>query len=278
LPAPERARLDQTVLRIDALFRLHRRKAAAQKLDAAVRSLTRSTAPGIDPDERQVVISGLATYRNCLVETSPPPLATLTVRTWMQTAETSQDSWPPAPGGGYIYVDQIRVGRTAADGTATLQIPSGTSDIGIVLAGGVCGTPPSCAGSTTVDLPPGGSGTASVVVTDSKDPDEDTDIELVEPVDATLRASTSSFVLKFVSDSGVLVPVTKVTEVWVLDPDGDEHTPLDAALFRVARGTVRARDLAGLRAVLPAAGSVLLRVSALDRDGLVRSGFVRLRK
>jgi hypothetical protein len=84
-------------------------------------------------------------------------------------------------------------------------------------------------------------------------------------------------VLKFVSD-GVMVPVAKVTEVWVLDTEGSELTPVDASLFHVARGTVRTRDLAGLRAVLPAAGSVLLRVSALDSDGLVRSGILRFRR
>lgn len=274
LPELDRVRLDRIVLRVQTLFRLHRTRDAVRKLDWVLGQLKGPSDSELAAAQQKKIASEMGSFRNCIAKATAPPLATLTIRTVMQRDDAPP--WPEAPDGGYVYVDDIRVSRTGADDTITLHVPSGSTDISVVLVGGLCGRPTSCAGWTTVDLAPGAAAVESLFIEDSKEPAEETDLELVRSPAEALPAPSRSFTLRFVED-GVLVPVTKISEVWVLDADGREKKRLDETTFEIERGAIRSKDAVALAADLPATEWISLSVLALDRDGLTRAGTVRFR-
>jgi hypothetical protein len=249
------------------LFRFHKQREALARLDAAQKLLAGPFRWRVPRDQQKDAISAVAALRRCIGAHQPPPLATLTVRTY---GLGDRNRRVPLDG-VRISVENLAVGTTRRGGALTLPVPSGAIHVTAWLGA-------TNWGEGFVTLVPGSAGQLSIVL----DPDKegfdihDVDLMLAEAVDDIVPVTSRTFTLKFVRN-GHLVPVAEIRSLEVLDEDGNPERDL-TQLFKVTDGVLRAGNP---KAVFEAfAGeperTIRLGVEAEDAKGLTawnRVGF-----
>ena len=215
-----------------ALYRFGRQKEALLKLDAARKIVSGPWRWRLPPDQRKEVAAVFDAFRNCIAATRAPELATVTVRTFLYDPDAPGERGAP-PAGASVEVEGLRVGQTRRDGTLTVRVPSG--EIRITAA-----IPPNMWGEGYVTTRPRGSGALSVVMDDGKEVSEDAELVLTEAVDDIIRATSTSFTLRFMQN-GRPMHVTSVDNIDLLDRDGNFERALDE-LFTVAGGAIVAKS------------------------------------
>lgn len=264
--------LARGVTRAMTLFRLHRRDEALLKLESAVQTRPGPWGGNVPHDRRQHerVIAAIDLFRTCIATAQPPAMATLTIRTYQYDERAPRGRGRRSEGIAYIDVDGMRVGQTGADGAVTLRVPSGQIHLETTLY-------PSSWAEEFLTLAPGSSRTVSIVLADSKEPAEDTDLELVEAVDDIIPSSSTSFTLKFMRDDEP-VPIARLWSVELLDRAGDLDEVLDK-LFEVRDGAIAAIDSGAVFDAMAKhlAETVTLRVHASDAADRTHANEVRFR-
>jgi hypothetical protein len=267
-----RSHLRRMQRKIDAavgLFRLHRVEEALAKLDSSLALLDSSPSATTAHKRRSELRGAILSLRNCLVNTEPPAMATLTIQTSVPDDTTPAGEGTSAGGRAYIDMGAIRLGRTDERGTLTLQAPSGEIRLTATI-------PPSSWGEAFVRLAPDEVASASLVLDDSKEPSEDTDLVMVEVVDGILPAGGTSLTMRFMRDDE-LAAVTDVDHVELLDRDGG-LVAMAEELFAVVDGAVSATDPAALYELIARYSAehpaLQLRAQATDADGLTHSDSV----
>jgi hypothetical protein len=253
-------------------FRFHRRSEALPKLESALKILSRPTHHRNSNDKRQRerAKAAVTALQSCIATAQAPGWATLTVHTFEFDENAPQSRRRPAGAGVYVRVDDTPVGRTGSDGTLTVPVPSGALQVTALV-------PSTSIGDASVTLPPGGSGTVSIVLHDGKEVAEETDLVLAEAVDDIVPVTSTSFTLQFMRDD-VPVPVRRIDHVERLDRFGNFDEDLDE-LFTVVGGALTATDPASLFRSMAArfAETITLRVQAVDAAGFTHANEVRFR-
>jgi len=254
------------------LFRLHRPDEGLLKLDAAVKSRPGPWSSHV-PAGRQAyerVLAAVSAFRTCIATGQPAAMATLTIQTY-----ESDETAPPShrrrsEGVAYITVDGLRLGQTGPDGSGTLRVPSGRLRVE--------GTRyPASWAEADLTLAPDSSRTVPIVLADSKEPAEDTELVLVEAVDDIIPASSPSFTLRFMDDDK-LAPITELWHADLLDRHGNSKDSVDK-LFEVRDGAIVAVDPTAVFEAMKdqLAETVTLQVTAEDGAGRTHAGEVRFR-
>jgi hypothetical protein len=225
LPESIRAVLARRVSKASALSRFHRRDDALAQLDLLATLLAGPRGQQVQDDSLTKLTKSIDVLRRCLATMEPPPLASLTIR-------AVREGGTPAEEGVFLDVEGVRVGRSGSDGTLEVKVPSGTIRIEATEY-------PSSDGSDVVTIPPGGSQVATVVMADSKEPKEDSDLVLEEAPDDILPANPASVTLKFVQDD---LPVTldHIEGIEIGDDRGEAGESVEE-FFAVSDGAIRAK-------------------------------------
>jgi hypothetical protein len=234
-------RLRMPVERAVTDFRFGRRKEALTKLDAVLELLGGALGQRIPPDDRQALRKAINALWTCVSTSQPPGMAMLTVRASLMDYDKPDSRGAPAGAGVYVKVEGVHVGRTCADGTLTVQVPSGRLRVEALV-------PSSSWGDMSIDLKPGGSGTVSIALDGDKEVTEETDLVFVEAVDGVIWPTFETFSFKFVHD-GVSVPLTKLVDIELFDGNHNSALDLDH-LFTLTAGTIVARNSAAVFAAL----------------------------
>ncbi len=269
LEAGNPTRAKRAVSEAARLFRFDRRQDALGKLDGALELLGGAWGRTMDADRRSVAVAAVKEVRRCIETHRPPALATLVVRTYLLDAAAPRGVGAPAGAGVLIDAEETRVGRTGADGVATVRVPPGEIQ--------VHAQKPLAAGEAFVTLAPGGSGAVSVVL----DPDKHdlglTDLVLVEAANDIIDPSAASFTFKFMQDA-VFLPMTGIDDVEIVDSH-KEPRAFVLELFAVVDGAISARDPAKVQAVLAkySGQRIGVIVKAVDAAGFRHSNTVWLR-
>jgi len=260
--APEVRAMRNEIHKAIALCRFHRPADARAQIDRAAKRLERR--PNMwTAGSRADLTTALVSLRRCTTTASPPALATLTVRA-LKIDGTAYGA------GVYVRVDEIPIGRTAADGTLQAQVPSGPLRITAIV-------PPTSFGEASLTLTPSGKASQSITMEDDKEPGEETDLVLVEAKDGVVRPTTPSFTLQFLRDDR-RVPLRSIEAVELLNPSSDVDREL-RDLFKLAGGAIVAVNVPRLLAALPQPGTspLRLRVTAIDTEEFIHSNIVELR-
>jgi hypothetical protein len=249
-------------------FRFNRPNEALLRLDAAQKMVAGAWGLRIPADLRKEVTSDLAKFRTCIATHQPPALATMTARTFLMEPDASSGRRMPGGAGVSITVDAVPVGRTRADGTLTVTVPSGKLRVNAIV-------PPHSGGEASIEIAPGGFGTASIVLDPDKEVGEDSDVVLAEAVDDIIPATSKSFTLRFMRE-GVMVPVAKAFVEIELSNGGKES--LDDH-FGIDDGAITAKDPARVFASMARhlTETITLHVEADDVAGGAHSERVRFR-
>jgi hypothetical protein len=167
-------------------------------------------------------------------------------------------------------VDGAPVGQTGADGTLTVQVPSGPIVVTAIV-------PSFSIGQASVTLAPGASVEVSIVLDDGKEVVEDTELVLVEMAEGVLPSSFTSFTLRFERD-GAVAPIQRLEQIELLNRDGDIVAEL-APMFTLSGGAMVATDPAALRAALMAqsGNQIAIRAQGVDAAGFTHANTVRFR-
>jgi hypothetical protein len=250
------------------LFRFQRQHDALRELDAAraiVRSPWRWRVPS---DMREELTSSLDALRNCLARTTPPRLATLTVRVLGYDRDGGDTPRPQA--GARLYVDGILMGRTGRDGTFTARVPSGPIEVHAEI-------PINQASFAGIDLAPGESRSLEIMLSDGKEVDEHTTLVFAEAVDDIVPVGARSLTLKFMQD-GRRAPVTSIDTVEVETLKGDFRIDLTEH-FSVVGGEIVAvnptRVFEALRAQF--GETIVLQVQAMSSSDAMHYGKIAFR-
>jgi len=225
LPERMRALVDHRVTKAIALSRFHRPDDALMQLDTVTALLAGPRGQRVQDDARTELTKSIDALRRCLATTEPMPLATLTIR-------AVREDGTPAGGGVFLDVEGIAVGRSGSDGTIQSTVPSGKINI-------TATEYPSSDGSDVVTIAPGGSEVVSVVLLDSKEPSEDSELVLEEAPDDILPLNAASLTLKFVQDD-VPVKIDRIEGIEVSDERGDAGESVEE-LFGVRDGAIYAK-------------------------------------
>ncbi len=260
LPDPLRVLLERRVSKASALSRFHRRDDALAQLDLLTTLLSGPRGQRVEDGALTKLTKSLAVLRRCLAATEPPPLATLTIRAVAEDGTAAAE-------GVFLDVEGVRVGRSASDGTFQTTVPSGTISVTATQY-------PSSIGGDVVTIAPGGFQVVSVVMADSKEPKEDSDLVLEEAPDDILPANPASLTLKFVQDD-VPVSIDRIEGIEIANARGDVGESVeeffgvsDRAIQATAPSAVYRRMLEQVRIGRP----LWLAVSAVDTEGRFHYG------
>jgi hypothetical protein len=225
LPESMRALLDRRVSKASALARFHRRDDALAQLDLLTTLLAGSRGQQVQDDTLAKLTKSIDVLRRCLATVEPPPLATLTIR-------AVREGGTPAEEDVFLDVEGVRIGRSGSGGTFEAKVPSGTIEVKATEY-------PSSVGSDVVTIAPGGSQVATIVMADSKEPKEDSDLVLEEAPDDILPANPASVTLTFVQDD-VPVRIDRIEEIEIADDRGETGESVEE-FFAVSDGAIRAQ-------------------------------------
>jgi hypothetical protein len=269
VPYGIRTRMERAVGKASALVRFHRIDEGLAKLDAIVTLLDGPRGERLPDSTRTELTTSIHALRRCLASAGPPPLATITIQVFEEDGSPEGNPGRRAEAGVYVDVEGIRIGRTGADGTVQASVPSGTIRITAIEY-------PSSIGGDVVELSPGESATSSVVLADSKEPGEDSDLLLEEAPDDILSADATSLTLSFVQDDAP-VAIDRIEGIELSETHGNTFEDLQE-FFRVARGAIHSTNAAALYSRILKHSRIgrplSLAVSAIDTEGRFHHGHV----
>jgi hypothetical protein len=255
------------VHRAMTLFRFNRQKEALKELDSALSIVSGGWRWRVDAERRKQLKTDLTALRSCVARSQPPPMATLTVETFL--VDPVDHARQPVAG-AIVKVEDIPVGRTADDGTLTVGIPSGPIHVTAELA-------PTTAGRTDLTVLPGASERFALQMDPEKEVGEDTTLVLAEVVDDIVPGTSPSFTLKFMRGDE-LAPIDSIGSIDLVGRHENFERNLDE-LFAVTDGSIVARSAAKVLESLAAhlEQTIALQVSAEDAEGGMHYGLVRFR-
>lgn len=243
------------------------RKNSLQQLDTALRQLDSPATKQIAKAVRDKLVNAIKALRDCLNGAPPVPMATLTVRVFKSLM--SGAAGEPAGAGVIIRVNNVELGLTGADGTATVSVPAGD----IVVEARFY---PSSSGKAYLTLAANETRQADIVMEDGKEVGEDTELVLDQLQDGVLDRNFNAFTLRFLKDTAT-VPLQGHFYVELLNPPGSRPTHLESYFSLQPDGTLLASDLIKLKSILqPRAGAIDISVEALDQDKRIHRGIIRL--
>jgi hypothetical protein len=255
LPGSIRTPVDRGLTKASALSRFHRQDAALAQLDAVTALLQGPRGERVKDGARAALTKSIEVLRRCVAAAQPPPLATLSI-------SVVEEGGRPAGEGVFVDVEGIPIGRTGPGGTLQADVPSGAIAVHATEY-------PSSDGANGITLAPGGSSDVSVVLMDSKEPSEDSDLVLEEAPDDILPANPASITLKFVQDN-VPVRIDRIEDINI-SQDRDSGGESVKELFGVSDGAMHAQvPSAAYRRIAEQAGigrPLWLVASAIDTDG-----------
>lgn len=264
--------LARGVTRAMTLFRFHRPDDALRKLDSALQfrpgpwgsDVPRKSAGARASPENHCRVP------TCIAAAQPDAMATVTIRTYRYDETKRGGCGRPAEGPAYLDVYDLRVGQTGADGSVTLRVPSGQIRLEVTLY-------PSSWAQESVTLAPGATRTISIVLADSKEPAEDSELVLVEASDDIVPVSSPSFTLRFMSGDEP-VQLKRLWEVDLRDRHGNLVETLDDLFILREGAIVASKPDAGFAALAKQfAETVILNVEGQDAAGRTHANEVRFR-
>lgn len=243
------------------------RKNSLQQLDVALRQLDSPATKQIAPAVRDKLLGAIKSLRDCLNGAPPIRMATLAVRIFQPTMSGSPGK--PATAGVIIRVNNVELGLTGADGTATVSVPAGDILVEARLY-------PSSAGQAYLTLAPDETRQVDIVLDDGKQLAEDTELVLDQLQDGVLDRSFTAFTLRFLNDTAT-VPLQGRFYVELLNPTGGRPTHLESYFSVQADGTLLATDLTRLKSILQQrTGAIDISVEAIDQGKRIHRGVIRL--
>ena len=243
-----RRQLDRAVV----AFRFNKRSEAVAKL-GAVGALLRDASQRLS-DKRQDITSAVSALSRCFAANQPAALATLTITAYRVNPDAPDDRGPIAAG-AYLTIEDVDVGRTGADGTLTLQVPSGPIRIEAFV-------PPSEWGEAQKDLDEGVRDSASIVLADGKEVGLEVDVSIVEAVRDVIPAKVKSFTMRLTRD-GVAVGLKGIDRIYLLDRNYNTDLELED-FFTLDSNMIVARDPGALLAKLGGRTEIVMAVEAFD--------------
>ena len=264
LPNTLRVLLDSRATKASALSRFHRREDALAQLDSMTTLLAGPRGQQVQDDALAKLTKSIDLVRRCLAAMEPPPLATLTIR-------AVQEGGTPAGEGVFLDVEGVPVGRSGSDGTLQTKVPSGTIEIKATEY-------PSSVGGDVATIAPGDSQVVTVVMADSKEPSEDSELVLEEAPHDILAANPASLTLKFLQDD-VPVRIDRIEGIEIADAPGDAGESVEE-FFAVSDGAIQAKVPSAvyrrMADYLRIGRPLSLAVSAVDTEGRSHYGALPL--
>lgn len=203
------------------------------------------------------------------VAVSQVDASTLTVRTYLFSELAADGRGAPAGPGVIIRVDSKEVGKTGAGGTAKLQVPAGQHLIETVLY-------PSSYGQATVTLTAGKAKQVDIILDDSKEPTENTILTLDQLKDGVLARNFTTFTMRFLNGQQT-VPLRKLEEVELLDPNGGSSLDLKNLFVLQTNGSIVATNVNALRNVLLSrSGAIEIDCLGYDATGRTHANVLRI--
>ena len=196
LPNRDRLELDEAWMD----FRFNRSADALAKINRAAGAVRGAWGLRLPPDVRKDLSARLAVTRTCIT-TQPTPLATITLQAFFYKPEAANER-EPAGAGVTITVDSVPIGRTDGDSTLTAKVPSGPVHVAATIS--------PAWGEAFIDLTPGDTAKAIIVLDPDKEAGETSDLMLAEAVDDIIPATTKTFTFKFMRN-GAPVPISEIS-------------------------------------------------------------------
>jgi hypothetical protein len=247
---------------------VNHKEIAVRDLDVALHLLDSEATRQISLAVVERLRGAIQTLKNCFNGVPTIPVATLTVRTFLQSDAAPDGRGEPAGEGVSIRVDGVELGVTGLDGMAVVEVPTGPITV-------EARRYPSSAGAAGVNLVAGATGTVEIVLDDGKELAEDTKLWLVEAPDGVLDRSFSSFTLQFRDNDGVVL-LQDFEEVALLHPAGGASTFVTHLFSLQPDGSLLASNVEALRSQLVArSGKIELRVHGTDDRGRIHDNVVR---
>ncbi len=263
LPNRDRLELDEAWMD----FRFNRSADALAKIDRAAGAVRGAWGLRLPPDVRKDLSARLAAFRTCIATHQPTPLATITLQAFFYKPEAANER-EPAGAGVTITVDGVPIGRTDGDSTLTAKVPSGPVHVAATIS--------PAWGEAFIDLTPGDTAKAIIVLDPDKEAGETSDLMLAEAVDDIIPATTKTFTFKFMRN-GAPVPISEISYVAIEFPDGG--TEYLSERFTPGSDGIVAKDPSALFASIARhlTETITLRVEAGDTAGGSHAGTVGFR-
>jgi hypothetical protein len=267
--APIAARIERAIRKATALLRFDRRDEGLERLDRIIALLDGPQSERLEDRTRQELTASMRTLRGCVAGTEVPPMAALTIGAFNEDGGPDGAPGSPAGEGVYIHVEGIRLGRTGRGGALDADVPSGEIHI-------TATEYPSSWGETVVTLSPGESRIVSIVLADSKEPSEESDLVFAEVSDGILPANPTSLSLAFVQDD-VPVDIRSIESIELSEGGGNLAESFEDS-FELQDGVMRATDGAAVYARIVKHSRIgrALQLSAhgIDAEGRTHDGAV----
>ncbi|HET7699053.1 MAG TPA: IPT/TIG domain-containing protein [Vicinamibacterales bacterium] len=237
---------------------------------AAVTSATATTIVTSVPAQATsgpVVVIANGQSSNALPFTvlTPPTTGTLTIRTYVYDESAPGHQGSPAGADVYVAIDGVPAGRTAADGTLSVDVAPGEKVVTATV-------PSTSQGNAIATVVAGQTAIATVILTDSGDVAESTPLVVGEVVDGIVPVTSPTFTMSFMR-GGTLLPVAKLEQVELINRAGNIEFEL-SSMFVLSSGRMVAQDPAWFFVWLPNVEPAVLRVRALDADGFTHESSV----
>jgi hypothetical protein len=236
---------------------------ALKDVDQALKLLASNATAQVPPQTRASLVQAIESLRSCFTGSPTGQIATLQVRTFLQSDVSPDGISGPAPAGVIIFVDDVEVGITNAAGEATLEVPARTLQIEARLY-------PSSAGETVITLAPNETKQVDIVLLDGKELSENATLTIDQLADGMLDRNFSALTLRFTKTDGSTAALKTIDFVALLSNVGGASKFATEMFTLQADGTLVLNNLAGFRALLLSqAGKILLNVHGEDANGRI---------
>lgn len=213
-----------------------------RRIDSALLILSHASTLGATPESKAITAEAIQDFRACVNDEVPANTALLQVPTYRLDETAPQLRGPPAGGGVRLYVDNVPVAITGADGRAAFDVPAGRFELMAVI-------PSSAVATATIEVAAGDTRDVALVLDDSK--------EVVFPATAVVDAIHDGLLPHDFATFGIRLfnggshrPQQYVSEVAIEDDIGNTLLPLTDAFTVDAHGNFQPTDVAALRAAL----------------------------
>lgn len=213
-----------------------------RRIDSALLILSHPGTLGATPESKAIATEAIQEFRDCVNGAPPANTALLEVSTYRLDETAPGLRGPPAGDGVRLYVDDLPVAITDADGRASFEVPAGRFELMAVI-------PSMAVATAAVEVAAGESRDIALVLDDSK--------EVVFPATAVVDAMQDGLLPHDFATFGIQLfnggshrALQYVSEVAIEDDIGNTLLPLGDAFMVDALGNLQSTDVAALRAAL----------------------------
>lgn len=213
-----------------------------RRIDSALLILSHPGTLGATPESKAITTEAIGDFKACVNSEPPENTALLEVRTYLLDADAPGLRGPAAGDGVRLYVDNLPVAITDAQGRASFDVPAGRLELMAVI-------PSTAVATAVVEIAAGETRELVLVLDDSK--------EVVFPATAVVDAmhdgllphDFDTFAVQLFN-GGARRPLEHVSEVAIEDDIGNTLLPLTDAFTVDSQGNLQSTDVAALRAAL----------------------------